>query len=122
MIVDLGASVVLWLGASVLAENVTRDVETSGTHQSKSEIVGWQAVGFSLIGLYVFLQGFNTLSAYFISKILLSSSDLDALSWPQNALALLQFAVGLILLFRAQKAIRVLDYLQRVGRDEASSL
>ena len=121
LIVDLGASFVLWLGASVLAENATRDVETGVAHQSKNEIIGWQAVGFSLIGLYVFVQGLNTLLSYFISKILLSASDLDAFPWPSNLYALVQFVVGLVLLFRAQNTIRVLDYVQRGGRDESPS-
>ena len=126
-VVELSASVVLWLGAFILAESATYRIEKGTLEQGRFGIAEWQAVGFSLIGLYFFLQGFNTLVSYFSAKIFLPTSYLDILfvsaeqqTWPRIAVAFAQVVSGLIVLFYAQKTIRVLDYLQRGGRDETA--
>ncbi len=125
--VDVGASFVLWLGAAVLAGNMTRGIETTTSKQSEMGIVGWQAVGFSLIGLFLTVQGFSVLAGLLGLKAVLASAPWNSLfqskavSWPQIATAVAQFIVGLILLLWAQKTIRVLDYLQRGGHDGSSN-
>lgn len=126
------ASVVLWLGTSVLAGYMTRDVESEVSNRSENGVVSWQAVGFSLIAMFAVMQGFSNLVgslgfAMFVSSSSVSGvtktlfNELTARTWLQIAVALVQFVVGLILLLWSQKTIRVLDYLQRGGRDESSN-
>ena len=122
------ASFVLWLGASVFAEYMTRGVESEVSNRVEGGIVSWQAVGFSLIGMIALVQGFSNLVGGLGYVVVLFSGkagtvfhDIVAKLWLQSAVAVVQSLLGLALLFRAQKTIRVLDYLQRGGRDESSN-
>jgi len=130
LVINLGASVVLWLGSSVFAESMARGTGTEASNQGALGVKNWQALGFSLIGMFVLVQGLTTLAGYFgaitfLSNVgarsLLDSDYLYTITWTQIAIALAQLLIGLALLLWAQKTIRVLDYLQRRGRDESSN-
>lgn len=124
-VTHLGACVVLWLGAPILAKNMTRDLETSTSPPSEGGASSWQNVGFSLIGAGFLFQGLSTLSSYFGVKFFMAPSNFTTMFdsqatrlWQQNALAVSQCFFGFVLLLWSQKTLRALDYLQRGGRDQ----
>lgn len=128
--INLGASVILWLGASVLAESMARGADAEVLSPSAIGIRYWQSLGFSLVGMFVLVQGLTSLVGYlgaatFLSGVgangLFDSEYLYGRTWSEVAIALVQFPIGLALLLWSQKTIRVLDYLQRRGRDESSN-
>lgn len=94
--------------------------------QTKSNvgIYGWQALGFSLIGMFVCAQGLTTLLAtigmnlFRSSAFTYTSGSILEQAWSQNAVGAAQLLIGFALLFYAQRTIRVLDYVRRAGRDE----
>jgi hypothetical protein len=123
---DLGASVVLWLGASVLAGYMTRGMQNNVATAKETKISNWQTLGFSLIGMLLCAQGLSFSCGYIASLLFAGNIPYygpfySAETWPKIIVSAAQFLVGLILLFRAQKTIRVLDYLQRGGRDGSSN-
>lgn len=123
-LVSLCAAVILWLGAFVLAENMTRGTQEA-EHDDKIGIGHWQAVGFSLVGTFLCAQGLSFLGGYVVSYLFAPMSLYGrydtAETWTNLTIGATQFVIGFALLFWSQKTIRVLDYLARGGRDETDS-
>ena len=122
----MGASAVLWLGVFVMAQSMTRGLKEERT-ENAAGIVGWQSVGFSVVGIFVFAQGLATLIGYLALMAWLSSANAKTFfgdfnsqmtTWRQVVGAVAQVLVGLALLLWSQKTIRVLDFLTRSGRNE----
>ncbi len=124
-LINLCACCVLWIGASTLAKMML-GAEIHTSNESRFEMRNWQSVGLSLIGAFVALQGISALTSYLVLRMSYSTAAWNAIyskdlfTGRQIATAAVQTILGLILLFRAQKTIRVLEYLQRGGRDETS--
>ncbi len=117
-LVHFCAAVILYLGASVLGESMTRGMKTDDLNREKLTLKSWQTLGFSLLGLFLCAQGVSFLSGQFCSMIYVGANpyyqtyqNLDSAAMVARiTTAAIQCATGWILLFKAQSTAQFLSF------------
>lgn len=109
----LGMSVVLWLGAPLIASSVARDVKFSPPATTAADSVQqWSAILRGLLGLFFIIQGVSGCGAGLIGLVLTGNGivryQTGEFGMDRAVTASLQLVLGLILLFHASRAAR--DY------------
>lgn len=112
-LVHFSAAVILYLGASVLAKSMTRDMENEASPQSEMKFISWRTLAFSVLGLFLCAQGVSALSGHVFSMVYVgvdqSHRNLEApVVVAQMCAAAMQMMTGWILLYKAQATAQLL--------------
>ena len=117
-------SVVLWLGAPIIARQIT-DVEVVSFTAEESSSREWLAVGLTLVGAWVFLQSFSRVLALVLALYENSSVLSFKMNNEENLMqhwsSIIQLVLSTLLILKSYNVVRVLEASRRGFRDEVET-
>ncbi|MDD4049132.1 MAG: hypothetical protein PHI90_10055 [Clostridia bacterium] len=103
----------LWFYGSIIAKNITKTMELTSEEHTKSTAYDIQAIGFSLIGLYLLGSAIPKLSSYVVAIVLVPNTNFSTIS--RGIETVVQVVIGLGLLLGSKGLLCLVKTLRYSG-------